>query len=344
LDLVPFRPRVAQVVRHSCIRRSRAPLALTALAAGALVTLLAREGRAEQFILFDATFTYTWEDANNSSPSKSHYYVNDENFMNVDRPDNWLSPVDYRNGTVHIRLEVMDKPAGEQVTGWALCYIANSGGYGCPYTTYDAGEGVFERDVDMTSFYNNDAIGWENGLKQVDLIYTVNDSGSGHITNFPDLKDLITPTTVRLTAIQVSAGETYDPSIIGGGSGGSGGGGGTGGSAGSAGSAGASGGGTGGSAGSAGSGGAGGALTTPMGGMAGTLATGGVAGTGGGGTGGTASRAASPAAPACSLSSSSRGTNTLGAWLGLGLALLVRRRRARASQRLDCQGGLSASR
>ena len=31
--------------------------------------------RAEQFVLFDVTFTFTKMDADNSTPSKSHYYV-----------------------------------------------------------------------------------------------------------------------------------------------------------------------------------------------------------------------------------------------------------------------------
>lgn len=33
--------------------------------------------RAEQFVLFDVTFTYTKQDADNSKPSKSHFYVKD---------------------------------------------------------------------------------------------------------------------------------------------------------------------------------------------------------------------------------------------------------------------------
>ena len=73
-----------------------------------------RLARAEQFVLFDATFDYTWDDAVNSKPSKSHFYVNDKNFMNTARPKNWLSPVDYRNGKLHVRTEVFKKPAGDQ--------------------------------------------------------------------------------------------------------------------------------------------------------------------------------------------------------------------------------------
>ena len=88
---------------------------------------------AEQFVLFDVTFTYTKADADSSTPSKSHYYVRGDK-LNSDRPRDWTSPVDYRNGTVHIRTEVIEKPAGGEPTTWTLCYIPNRGqgnGYGC---------------------------------------------------------------------------------------------------------------------------------------------------------------------------------------------------------------------
>ena len=68
-------------------------------------------GLAAQFVLLDVTFTYTKEDADNSKPSKSHYYVRGDK-LNPDRPRDWTSPVDYRNGTVHIRTEVIEKPEG----------------------------------------------------------------------------------------------------------------------------------------------------------------------------------------------------------------------------------------
>ena len=83
---------------------------LTLLLAGPTVS-------AQQFLLFDTTFTYTKEDADNSKPSKSHYYVRDK-MLNADRPIDWTAPVDYRNGTVHIRLEVIEKPEGDAPTTW----------------------------------------------------------------------------------------------------------------------------------------------------------------------------------------------------------------------------------
>jgi hypothetical protein len=174
----------------------------------------ARSARAEQFVLIDATFDYTWEDAMNAKPSLSHFYVNEKNFLNTQRPKNWLSPVDYRNGTLHVRTEVFKKPPGEQQVGWTLCYIANQGEYGCADTNYYKAVGVYDRDVKMTDWWQNDKIEWNAGIKQIDLIYAINDSGSGHITNYPALKDQTTPTRVRITMVQVSAGSTYDPSII----------------------------------------------------------------------------------------------------------------------------------
>ncbi len=190
-------------------------LPITALMFGTLLlALVPREGRAEQFILLDAMIDYTWDDAINSKPSKSHFYVNEGNFLNKNRPKNWLSPVDYRNGTLHVRAEVFAKPPGTQTTGWTLCYIPNAGGYGCADTDYYKSTGVFERDVKMTSWWNNNQLQWAQGVKQVDMIYAINDSGSGHVSNYPALKDLTTPTRVRVTVIQVSAGATYDPSIL----------------------------------------------------------------------------------------------------------------------------------
>ena len=87
--------------------------------AGLALLLSSPVSYAQQFVLFDATFTYTKEDADNSMPSKSHYYVRDKK-LNADRPKDWTTPVDYRNGTVHIRIDVIEKPEGGAPTTWTL--------------------------------------------------------------------------------------------------------------------------------------------------------------------------------------------------------------------------------
>lgn len=170
---------------------------------------------AEQFVLFDVTFNYTKEDADNSKPSKSHFYVKDK-LLNPDRPKDWTAPVDYRNGTVHIRLEVLEKPVGGEPTTWSICYIPNKGqknGYGCTGTKLYTDVGVYEQDVSMRSFWENDSIVWTEGIKQMDLVIKDGSGGSGHAHKRADFEKFF-PTKVRLTVIQVSAGAKYDPSLV----------------------------------------------------------------------------------------------------------------------------------
>src|SRR5215472_10080831 len=185
------------------------------LAAIPAMLLAPSMGWAEQFVLFDVTFTYTKEDADNSKPSKSHYYVKDK-MLNADRPKDWTSPVDYRNGTVHIRTEVIEKPEGEEPTTWSLCYIPNKGqknGYGCTGTVVYRKEGVYEQDVSMTSFWENDSIVWSEGIKQMDLVIKDDSGGKGHAHKRKDHEKFF-PTKVRITMVQVSAGSKYDPSLV----------------------------------------------------------------------------------------------------------------------------------
>src|SRR5688572_2197129 len=186
------------------------------LLAGLSAVLLAPVvSRAAQFVLFDVTFTYTKEDADNSKPSKSHYYVK-EPALNVNRPRDWTSPVDYRNGTVHIRAEILEKPAGGEKTTWTLCYIPNKGqgnGYGCTGTGFYNEKGVYEQDVSMKSFWQNDSIVWSEGIKQMDLVIKDNSGGGGHAHKRKDFEKFF-PTKMRITMIQVSAGSTYDPALV----------------------------------------------------------------------------------------------------------------------------------
>src|ERR1041385_7605343 len=188
---------------------------LCLLAVFATVTLTSTIGHAQQFVLFDVTFTYTKQDADNSTPNKSHFYVKGD-LINPNRPKDWTSPVDYRNGTVHIRLEVLEKPAGGAPTTWTLCYIPNKGqknGYGCTGTQIYRERGVYERDVSMTSFWENDSIIWSEGIKQMDLVIKDNSGGGGHAHKRSDHEKFF-PTKVRITMVQVSAGSKYDPSLV----------------------------------------------------------------------------------------------------------------------------------
>jgi hypothetical protein len=193
--------------RTAVVTLSVLPTALLALA------LTPMAARADQFVLFDATFTFTKADADNSTPSKSHYYVKGQ-AINPKRPRDWTSPVDYRNGTVHIRTEVLDRPASGEGTQWSLCYIPNKGqgnGYGCTGTDVYTEKGVYEKDVSMRSFWENDAILWNEGIKQMDLVMKDKNGTKTHTRTDPEK---FFPTRIRITMIQVSAGAKYDPSLV----------------------------------------------------------------------------------------------------------------------------------
>ncbi|HSH94337.1 MAG TPA: hypothetical protein VK968_09350 [Roseimicrobium sp.] len=188
----------------------------TRLLAGTFALLLAASSAtAAQFVLFDVTFPFTKEDAENSKPSKSHYYVKAP-VINPERPKDWTAPVDYRNGTVHVRLEVLEKPPGGEATTWSVCYIPNKGqkgGYGCIGTDTYKEKGVYEKDISMKAFWQNDGIVWEEGVKQMDLVMKDSSGGSGHAHKRADHEKFF-PTKIRMTLIQVSAGAKYDPSLV----------------------------------------------------------------------------------------------------------------------------------
>jgi len=173
-----------------------------------------KANNAQQFTLFDVEFTYTKEDAENSKPSKSHYYVYGH-MLNPERPKDWTSPVDFRNGVVHVRLEVLEKPSKAPTT-WSLCYIPNKGqgnGYGCTNTGVYTEPGVYEKDVLMTSFWENQSIIWSEGIKQMDLVIKDDSGGQGHAHKRADHENYF-PTKVRFTMVQVAAGYTYNPDLL----------------------------------------------------------------------------------------------------------------------------------
>lgn len=171
--------------------------------------------QADQFVLFDVTFPFTKEEADNSKPSPSHYYVKSDQ-LNPERPKDWTAPVDYRNGTVHLRLEVLEKPAGDAPTTWSICYIPNKGqnqGYGCFNAGVYTQAGVYEKDVPMNTFWQNDAIVWSEGIKEMHLVIKDDSGGKGHAHKRADHEKFF-PTKVRFTAIQVSKGATYNPKLV----------------------------------------------------------------------------------------------------------------------------------
>jgi len=177
------------------------------------IVLQPSPSRGEQFTLFDQTFTFDERDA---VPTKSHLYV-EANELGADTPTDWTSPVDYRNGTVHIRIEVIEKPKGDTPTVWSICYIPNKGRdnkYGCTSSPSYTTEGIYEKEDKMTGFWKNDSIIWTEGIKKMSLVIKLaNAGGKAHAHNQPDLKKFF-PTKIRFTVIQVAKGSNYDASLV----------------------------------------------------------------------------------------------------------------------------------
>ncbi len=167
---------------------------------------------ADQFVLFDVTFELTKSEADEK---KSHYFVTKE-MLNEATPKDWTAPVDYRNGTIHLRLEVLEKPAGNFPATWSVCYIPNKGqknGYGCTNTLKYTEAGVYEKDVKMTEFWNHDSIIWTEGIDHMSLVLKGDGGGKDH-AYLKDDPEHYFPTKVRMTLVQVSKGAQYDPALL----------------------------------------------------------------------------------------------------------------------------------
>lgn len=184
-----------------------------ALSSLCLVLSLTATAQAEQFVLFDEVFTFEEKDA---VPTQSHLYVKAERF-GKETPKDWTQPVDYRNGSVHVRFEVLEKPPGETPTFWSVCYIPNKGqknGYGCTSSATYTTTGVFEKDESMLRFWENDSIVWSEGIKSMSLVVkAAKVPGKNHAHLQPDLKKFF-PTKIHVTVVQVSKGATYDPAKV----------------------------------------------------------------------------------------------------------------------------------
>jgi len=158
---------------------------------------------AEEFQLCDVTFELTKAEADQT---KSHYFVKKE-ALGDKTPQNWTAPVDYRNGTLLLRLEVLEKPEGDAPTTWSVCYISakgHKGGYGCTNTGIYTKPGVYEKVIQMNEFWNNDKVTWEHGIDHLSFVIKDDSGGKGHAHNRTDAEKYF-PTKVRFTLVQVSA-------------------------------------------------------------------------------------------------------------------------------------------
>jgi hypothetical protein len=158
---------------------------------------------AAQFVVADATYTHSAQ-----TTTDSHYRVNPA----AGTPANWTSPVDYANGSAHVRLEVKTKPNTTTQTCFQVCFEATQN-YGCtdiskPYTT----TGVYEWDTPFSRFFTPGPVPWERGILKVALLL----KDTKNVKPAPEnvgaaTSALYMPTDVRVTVTIISSGSIFQP-------------------------------------------------------------------------------------------------------------------------------------
>jgi hypothetical protein len=171
------------------------------------VLVVCSVARAEQFVLFDGTYTHSVDTTNDS-----HYYPT----LPADMPDDWTQPVDYAHGSVHIVLDVITKPAGNAPTKLQICFEGTPS-YACTvqsptYTT----TGRVEWNSPFADFWYESTVDWSQGTMKMPLIL------KDDMNNKPAGNPQYMPTQLHVQVTLVSAGASFVPRPAGGSGGGGG--------------------------------------------------------------------------------------------------------------------------
>jgi len=151
---------------------------------------------AEQFVLTDIEYTHS-----TATTKDSHYYPT----LPADTPKNWIAPVDYAHGSVHIVVDVKTKPAGDAPTKLQVCFEGTPS-YACTsqsptYTT----TGRVEWDSPFSGFWYESTVDWAQGTKKMPLIL------KDDMNNKPHGDARYMPTELHVQVTLVSKGSTFVP-------------------------------------------------------------------------------------------------------------------------------------
>lgn len=114
----------------------------------------------QQFVLVDATFTATAQNT-----MKSQYPI----APLPAAPSNWRTPINWAEGSIHVRLEVIEKPTALKTLG-NVCF-ENSMTLTCqPYPPPFSSKGVYPSSAKISSFWQYDVFDW---TKKLDRVYVV---------------------------------------------------------------------------------------------------------------------------------------------------------------------------
>lgn len=159
--------------------------------------------RAEQVVVFDQTWEHT------PDLPDSHFRLPPD----VGTPENWVSPVDYSQGSAWVYLEVHTKPTAQE-TKFQVCFEA-SPTYACTYQSPTYTEvGTYEWETPFADFWSppGEFVDWTQGTNNIACILKDTENGKPSADNVgPEVAALYTPTEVRLVVTLVEPGSAYEP-------------------------------------------------------------------------------------------------------------------------------------
>jgi hypothetical protein len=184
----------------------------------AAALLRAQSAHAEQVVVADVSYTHSAQ-----TTKDSHYRVK----PTPETPANWQSPVNYGQGSVHVRLDVKTKPSATP-TRYQICFEMKQN-YCCTdqapiYTS----TGVYEWDTQVEKLWRPGPVDFTQGIVDSALILKDANNGKPAPENVGEATSaLYMPSDVAVTVTLVSSGAVYqppkDPEMPSGGSGGAGG-------------------------------------------------------------------------------------------------------------------------
>ena len=155
---------------------------------------------AEQFVVAQASYAHAAD-----TTTDSHYRLQ----PTAATPANWEAPINYAEGSVHVRLEVKTKPSAAP-TRFQVCFEMHQN-YCCTaqapaYTT----PGVYEWDTQMKDMWRPGPVNFAQGIVKSALILKDTNNVKPAPENVgAETAALYMPSDVVVTVTVVAAGSTY---------------------------------------------------------------------------------------------------------------------------------------
>lgn len=174
-----------------------------AVALGVMVAAASGAARAGQLVVMDETWVHAPDLAD------SHYRVT----PTMDVPEDWVSPIDWTQGSVWVHLEVLSKPTAQE-TKFQVCFEANPT-YACTLQSPTYTEvGVYEWESTFAQFWSppGEFVDWTQGVNKFACILKDTMNGKPSADNVgAETAALYMPTEVRMVITLVEPGSVYEP-------------------------------------------------------------------------------------------------------------------------------------